>query len=86
MKTKLFNYSVIIKADKRTGTNEPCFSAFCPRLGLADSGDTIEEAKENMKRLILFHLECLTKENSKIAHNQIAKNNLTATVQIPHPC
>ncbi len=83
MKHKILNYLIIIEPDQRTGTEEAGYSVFCPVLGLADGGDTIEEAIENMEKLITFHLECLreekrdtlnlftTQENSIIAHARV---------------
>ncbi|PJE69087.1 hypothetical protein COU96_01585 [Candidatus Shapirobacteria bacterium CG10_big_fil_rev_8_21_14_0_10_38_14] len=58
MRTKVLNYRVIVKPDKRMGTEKPCFSAFCPTLGIADDGDTFEEALVNIQNLIKFHLQC----------------------------
>jgi len=52
METKILNYRIIIEPDKRTGSNTSCYSALCPILGIADSGDTIEEAIENIKKRI----------------------------------
>lgn len=62
MKSKIVNYLIVIEPDKRTSTGNACYSVYCPILGLADSGDTIEEAIFNMKQLITFHLECLKEE------------------------
>ena len=59
---KDLRYNVIITPDRRTGTDEPCFSIQCPGLDLADSGDTIEDAIENIKKSIAFHLESLQYE------------------------
>ena len=83
MKHKILNYLIIIEPDERTGTGEAGYSVFCPVLGLADGGDTIEEAINNIEKLITFHLECLreekrdtlnwltTQENSIIAHARV---------------
>jgi predicted RNase H-like HicB family nuclease len=58
VKYKYLNYLIIVQPDKRTGAGEACYSVYCPNLGLADSGDTIEEAIDNMQKLIGFHLGC----------------------------
>ena len=63
---RLFNYYVMIYPDKIVGSNEPCFTAYCPVLDIADSGKTIEEAFKNIKEIIKFHLECLKKEKITI--------------------
>lgn len=66
MKTTLLNYSVIIEPDTETGTNKPGFTAYCPALGIADDGDTIEKALKNIKKTIIFHLDCLREEGEPI--------------------
>lgn len=57
------DYRVIIKPDKRTGSNETCFSAVCPTLGIAADGDSFEEVLAEIQGLIRFHLQCLAAEN-----------------------
>lgn len=52
--------------DERTGTNESCFTAYCPTLGIADSGDTIEEALAEMREGIQCYLEALIRDGKKI--------------------
>lgn len=49
MQTKVLNYRIIIEPDQETGTNKPGFTAYCPTLGIADDGDTVEEALKNIK-------------------------------------
>lgn len=66
MKASVLNYRVIVEPDYETGTNNPGFSAFCPTLGLADDGDTVEEALKNIKKMIIFHLKCLKEEGEVI--------------------
>lgn len=86
MQTKVLNYRVIVKPDKRTGTDKPCFSAFCPTLGVADDGDTFEEALANLKKLIKFHLGCLVKEKEEILADDPGKEIITTTrIELPLP-
>lgn len=82
MKTTLLNYSIIIEPDTETGTNKPGYTAYCPVLGVADDGDTIEEAQLNIKKTIEFHLACLAKEGEEIPAPSSPQGFLT-TVQIP---
>ena len=77
MKKKVLNYRVIIHPDKRTGTGKSCYSAYCPVLGLADEGETIEKAVFNIKKLIKFHLECLVKEKVEIPREEFDKEFVT---------
>lgn len=66
MKQKVANYTVIIEKEKRTGTNELCFTASVPFLGLATEAGSIEEAEKEINALIQFHLESLTQEGEEI--------------------
>lgn len=66
MKKQILDYTVIISPDTRTGTNEKCFSAYCPTLSLTDEGDTIEEALNSIKELIKFHIRCLITEGQDV--------------------
>jgi len=84
MDKKVLNYLIVVEPDKRTGTKKSCFSVYCPILGLADSGDTIEEAISNMEKLIQFHLECLLKEGESIPMEKPEKG-IIGTVQISLP-
>ncbi len=84
MKKKILNYIVVVEPDKRTGTNAPCYVAYCPTLGLADDGDTIEEALERIQELIRFHLKTLKKENEIIPIGHLEKS-LVTTVQVAYP-
>jgi len=65
-KLTVLNYRVIVEPDEYTGTEKPCFAAFCPTLGVADEGETVEGAIENLKSLMRFHLECLVEEGEEI--------------------
>jgi len=77
---------VIVKPDERTGVDKPCFSAFCPTLGIADDGDTFEEALVNLQKLIRFHLECLIKEKEEIPADDPEKEIITTTrIELPLP-
>lgn len=66
MKTTILNYRIIVEPDEETGTGKPGFTAYCPTLGIADDGNTVEKALKNIKTLIVFHLECLAKEKEEI--------------------
>ena len=59
MKTKFLDYRIIVSPDTQTGTGKAVYTASCPTLGVADDGDTVEEALKNIHNLITFHLGCL---------------------------
>ncbi len=67
----------------RTGSGEPGFTAYVPALGIADGGDTVEEAFDNVRKLIAFHLESLRKEGLPLpAEQAMAEFITTARVAV----
>jgi predicted RNase H-like HicB family nuclease len=85
MKHKILNYLIVIEPDTRTGTSEACYSVYCPSLGLADSGDTVEEAVANMEKLISFHIESLKEKEGKFALRDHAIDSFIATAKVKIP-
>ncbi len=80
------DYRVVVKPDKRTGSGKRCYVATCPTLGIADDGDTVEEALKNIRSLIIFHLECLQKEDKEIPVDNPHEELVTNTqVQVSFP-
>ncbi len=84
METTALNYRVIIEPDEETGTGKAGFTAFCPTLGIADDGATVEQALRNIKRLITFHLDCLVQEKQEIPSPDHEEGFVT-TVRIETP-
>lgn len=82
MKTKVLDYTVIVEPDTETGTDKPGYTAYCHTLGLADDGNTIEEAIENLQAMIQFHLECLAQEGEEIPIESSQPSMLTK-IRIP---
>lgn len=66
MKQNIANYTVVIKKEKRTGTNNICYTAFVPFLGITTEADTIEKAEQEIQSLIQFHIESLAQEGAEI--------------------
>jgi predicted RNase H-like HicB family nuclease len=89
MKTQkkyILDFRVIIKPDQRTGSNKPCYVAHCPTLGIADDGDTVEEALKNIRDTIIFHLQCLQEEGKEVPVDHPHEELVTNTqVQIALP-
>ena len=75
---KTFNYRIVIEPDERTGTGKPCFTAYCPTLGIADDGDTLEEALESIRKLVKFHVESLASDNQEVPTDEISKDVITS--------
>ncbi|HBC45277.1 TPA: hypothetical protein DCZ81_03865 [Candidatus Collierbacteria bacterium] len=65
MQKRVLNYSVIIKLDSRTGTNQKCYSAYCPTLDVYSEGDTVEKAQKNIKAAIELASEVAAENNSE---------------------
>lgn len=81
---KYFEYRVLITPDIRAGSRERCFTAFVPILGIATSGDTVEEAYKGVQELIAFHLESLQKEGKPVPIEQPTEEFIaTARVAVP---
>jgi predicted RNase H-like HicB family nuclease len=66
MKQQVANYTVIIDKEKRMGTNDICYTAFVPVLGIAVDADTIEEVQKEIASFIQFHIECLVEEGEEV--------------------
>ena len=81
----VLNYRVIVEPDERTGTNESCFSAYCPTLGVADDGDTIDEALENIKEGIECYLEELEKEGKEVPRPDNLQAGIISGVTVELP-
>lgn len=81
---KYLEYRIVITPDTRTGSRRACFTAFVPVLGIAADGDTVEEAYENAKDLIVFHIESLKKERVALPVEAVASEFIT-TARVPIP-
>lgn len=81
---KYLEYRILITPDVRTGKRGRCFTALVPVLGIATSGDTVEEAFANIKEMIFFHLESLRKERKNFPKGDTAEEFVTtARVAVP---
>lgn len=84
MKKRVLNYRVIVTPDEQTGTGKPGFTAYCHLLGLADDGDTVEEAIENLNGAIQAYIESLVEDGLPVPLEQPEKDVVTTT-QIEAP-
>ncbi len=66
MKQNIANYTVVIEKEKRLGTNEICYSAVVPILGIATEADTLEQVQKDIQSLVQFHIESLSEEGEDI--------------------
>lgn len=79
METKVLNYRIIIEPDKRTGSGETCFTAYCPTFGIADSGETIEDAIVNIKKAIEAWIGALIKDGEPVPIDRVENSIVTFT-------
>lgn len=82
MEKYVLNYRVIIEPDTRLGTNEKCFTAFCPTLRVADDGDTIDEALENITEGIQCYIEALVKDSEEVPQPDNLSEGVVSGVNI----
>lgn len=82
MQTTILNYRIIVEPDEYTGTDEPCFTAYCPTLGVADGGDTIEEAINNVIGAIRAYVDSLIDDKLPVPVDKPAEKNYITFTQI----
>ena len=77
MQANVLNYHVIVKPDTETGTGKPGFTAYCPTLGVADGGETVEEAIANVKKAIKAYVVSLKADGLPIPTDNPHQDILT---------
>lgn len=84
MKTKVLNYRIIVTPDKQTGTGKLGFTALCPTLGVADDGDTVEEALRNVRGAIKAYVSSLVEDKQAVPVDE-PEYDIITTTQIDAP-
>ena len=79
MQTTVLNYRIVIEPEAQTGTKKPGFTAYCPTLGVADDGDTVEEAIKNVRGAIKAYIDCLREDKIPVPVDNIDKDFVTST-------
>lgn len=79
MNTKVLNYRIIVEPDEQTGTRKSGFTAYCPTLGVADDGDTIEQAIKNLRNAIKAYVDSLVEDKLPVPIDQPEKDIVTTT-------
>ena len=82
MQTRDLNYRIIIEPEKQG--KKSVYNAYCPTLGLADYGDSIDEAIKNIKSLIKFHVESLLEEGAQVPPENTTQEIITSTTVSIH--
>ncbi len=79
METKVLNYRIIVEPDEQTGTNKPGFTAYCPTLGVADDGNTVEQAIKNVRGAIKAYVDSFIEDKLPVPIDQPEKDIVTTT-------
>lgn len=64
MQKQVLNYRIIIEPEKMG--KKVVYNAYCSTLGVADYGDSIDEAFKNIQSLVKFHIESLLKDGLEV--------------------
>ena len=77
MQTKVLSYRIIIEPEKQG--KKTVYNAYCPTLGVADYGDSIDSAIKNINRLIKFHIESLLQEGVEVPRENTVEELIAST-------
>lgn len=77
MQKQLLNYRIIIEPEKMG--KKVVYNAYCPTLGVADYGSSIDEAFKNIRLLIKFHIESLLEDSVEIPSENTDEEVITST-------
>ncbi len=79
MQKTFLNYRIIVEPDEETGTGKPGFYAYSPTLGVADDGDTVEEAVENVTQAIKTYVDSLIEDRRPVPIDRPERDIITST-------
>lgn len=77
MQRKVLNYRIIIEPEKMG--RKTAYNAYCPTLGLADYGYSIDKAVKNSRSLIKFHIECLLEDGLEVPQENTEEELIMST-------
>lgn len=77
MQKQVLNYRIIIEPEKMG--RKTAYNAYCPTLGLADYGYSVDETIKNIKSLIKFHIECLIEDGQEVPTENTNEEIITST-------
>jgi len=79
MQTNVLHYRIIVTPDKQTGTGKAGYTALCPTLGVADDGDTIDEAIQHVKGAIQVYVDSLVEDKQPVPVDDPGRDVVTTT-------
>lgn len=77
MQKQVLNYRIIIEPEKMG--RKIVYNAYCPTLGVADYGDSIDEVLKSIKDGIELSLEYLVEAGEEIPVDNIKDQTVTTT-------
>lgn len=77
MEKNILNYRVIIEPEKMG--KKTVYNAYCPTLGVADWGSSINEAIKHIQSLIKFHIESLLEEGIEVPRENTEQELIMST-------
>lgn len=75
---KILNYRIIIEPENYAN-GKKVYNAYCPTLGVADYGDSVEAVLESIKDGIQLAIEALKEEKQEIPVDNIEEQIVTST-------
>ena len=81
MQTTILNYRIIVEPDQETGTGKSGYTAFCPTLGVADDGKTIEQSLVNIQGAIEAYVQSLIKDKLPVPKDE-PEHDFITTAQV----
>lgn len=83
MDTKILNYRIIIDPEKYVDGSK-VYTAYCPTLGVADYGDSVEEVIASIKQGIELAVESLARKKQIIPTDSLEEQIITsAKISLP---
>lgn len=84
METQVLNYRILIEPEIEEKTGKKVYNAFCPKLGVADWGKTVEEAISHLKEGIESYLASLIKHGKPVPAEDTAEFMVASTeIRLP---
>lgn len=83
MEAKVLNYRVIIEPE-RYPNGSKVYNGYCPTLGVADYGDSVEQVLESIKDGILLAVESLVKKGKEVPTDNL-EDQIVASTKISLP-
>lgn len=77
MQKQVLNYRIIIEPEKMG--KKVVYNAYCPTLGVADYGNSIDEVLKSIKDGIELAIECLRDEGEEIPVDNVAEQVVLTT-------